>query len=338
MFFLRKMIACLSAASQSMSIARRQVGVAIVRIVFGSVTAVLYGFHFSQRHFLWGSDAVVTPADTATILSATHAWTLYSFFPSALGAACLYWFGFVVSLMFAAGLFVRITPLLFFVFTWSIYQRNSYALDGGDNLLVILAIYLIFADLSAFSLDRYLFGPPRPHSFSWLSGMLHNFAVTACLLQLAILYFDSAFYKIQGHVWSSGTAVYYILRSNGFALPGWGDFIWQSAALVTIGTYGTILFEIIHPFLMWHPRLKYLIFAGAVVLHASIGILMGLVWFSLTMIGAHAILFDDAEYLRLYGFLRVVCGNIARAVRRPIALRPRSFEAGNGAAEPSSAA
>jgi hypothetical protein len=139
--------------------------------------------------------------------------------------------------------------------------------------------------------------------------MLHNFAVTACLLQLAILYFDAGFYKIQGHVWSSGTAIYYILRSNWFALPGWGDLVWRSAALVTIGTYGTILFEIMHPFLMWHRRLKYLIFSGAVLLHASIGILMGLVWFSLTMIGAHAILFDDEEYIRLHSFLRGIYRN-----------------------------
>ena len=61
---------------------------------------------------------------------------------------------------------------------------------------------------------------------------------------------------------------------------------------------------IMHPFLMWSRRLKYLIFTGAVLLHASIGLLMGLVWFSLTMIGAHAILFDDDEYVRLFAYLR----------------------------------
>jgi len=326
MSFFRNIAHRLSAASQSMSVARRQLGVAIVRIVFGGVTAVLYGLHFPQRQFLWGSDAVVTPADTATILSATHSWTLYSLFPSPLGGECLYWLGLIVSLLFAAGLFVRVTPLLFFVLTWSLYQRNAFALDGGDNLLLILTIYLMFADLSALSLDRLLFGPRREKNFAWLSGMLHNFAVTACLLQLAILYFDAGFYKIQGHVWSSGTAIYYILRSNLFALPGWGDYIWRSAALVTIGTYGTILFEIMHPFLMWHRRLKYLIFSGAVVLHAGIGLLMGLVWFSLTMIGAHAILFDDDEYLRLLKFMRAVYGNLNQAFRRPLVMESHTFD------------
>jgi hypothetical protein len=327
MSLIRKIISSLSAASETMSTPRRQFGAAIVRIVFGSVTAVLYGLHFSQRHFLWGPDGILTHNDSSAILTSEHAWSLYNVFPTAVGADCLFWLGLIVSLMFAAGLFTRAASVLFFVFTWSLYQRNPYALNGGDNLLVILAIYLIFADLSALSLDRRLFGPRPERSFTWLSGMLHNFAVAACLLQLAILYFDAGFYKIQGHVWSNGTAIYYILRSNGFALPGWGDFIWRSAALVTIGTYGTILFEIMHPFLMWHRRLKYLIFSGAVLLHASIGLLMGLVWFSCIMIGAHAILFDDDEYVRLHNFLRAAREKIGQAIRRPLAIGGRIYEA-----------
>jgi hypothetical protein len=318
MSILSKIINFLSASSRNLSTGRRQMGVALLRIVLGSVMTVLYGLHFSQRHFLWGADAVFSPADSSAVLVARHTWSLYGIFPSALGAECLYWIGLTVALMFAAGLFTRFSSIAFFLLTWSLYQRNPYALNGGDNLLVILSIYLIFADLSALSLDRRLFGKPRESRFAWLAGMLHNAALTACLLQLGILYFEAGFYKIQGHVWSSGTAIYYILRSNGFALPGWGDYIWRSAALVTIGTYGTVLFEISHPFLMWDRRLKYLVFTGAVLLHASIGILMGLVWFSVTMIGAHAILFDDDEYVRLHEWSCAAWRKIVEAFGRSL--------------------
>lgn len=333
MSMLNKMINLLSVASRSLSTERRQFGVALVRIVLGGVTAVLYGLHFSQRHFLWGADAVLTHADSSAILASTHSWSLYSIFPSALGAECLYWSGLIVALMFAAGLFTRVTSILFFVLTWSVYQRNPYTLNGGDNLLVILSIYLIFADLGALSLDRRFFGV-RKARLAWLSAMLHNFALTACLLQLGILYFEAGFYKIQGHTWSSGTAIYYILRSNEFALPGWGDYIWRSAALVTIGTYGTILFEVMHAFLMWNRRLKYLIFGGAAFLHASIGVLMGLVWFSVTMIGAHAILFDDDEYVRLYQWSRAGSRKLAEAFRRRLAADRGGYGPGTSVAEP----
>lgn len=314
MSIFHKVIGLLSARSENFALPRKQIAAGIVRIVLGSVTAVLYGLHFSQRHFLWGVDAVLSQPDAAAIMASTHSWTLYLWFSSAFGVEAVYWSGLIISILFAAGLFPRVTSVLFVIFTWSLYQRNAYALNGGDNLIVILAIYLMFADLSAFSLDRRIFGPRPVGRWSWLSGMLHNFALTACLLQLAIVYFEAGFYKIQGHVWSSGTAVYYILRSNAFALPGWSDIIWKSAALVTIGTYGTILFEIMHPFLMWHRRLKYLIFAGAVLLHASIGILMGLVWFAVTMIGVHAILFDDEEFIRLHSYLTLAKRRLTRSL------------------------
>jgi hypothetical protein len=310
----------LNRMSDKASVKRRRTGAAILRIVFGSVTAVLYTLHFQEREFLWGVNGMLTPADNAPVLVHGHAWSLYSLSASPLWPECLYWLGLLVSIAFAVGLFTRITSTLFFVVIWSLYQRNTYALDGGENLLVILAIYLIFADLSALSLDRRLFKDKGPGRFEWLSGMLHNFAVTACLVQLAIVYFEAGFYKIQGHVWSSGTAIYYILRSNGYTLPGWSDVLWRSAALVTIGTYGSMLFEIMHPFLMWNRRLKYLVVAGAVVLHGSIGLLMGLVWFSFTMIGVHAILFTDDEFRALRDFFldseRLVAASLARAAAR----------------------
>jgi hypothetical protein len=316
----------LTRMSVKSSVKRRRTGAAILRIVFGSVTAVLYALHFPEREFLWGVNGMLTPADNAPVLAQGHAWSLYALSASPFWPECLFWLGLLVSIAFAAGLFTRITSVLFFIFIWSIYQRDTYALDGGENLLVILAIYLIFADLSALSLDRRLFKDKGPRRFEWFSGMLHNFAVTACLLQLAIVYFEAGFYKAQGHVWISGTAIYYILRSNGYTLPGWSDVLWRSPALVTIGTYGSMLFEIMHPFLMWSRRLKYLVVAGAIVLHGSIGLLMGLVWFSFTMIGVHAILFTDEEFLALRDFAlrskQFLAANLPRVRTRHETARP----------------
>ncbi len=300
----------LSVASLRAVAKHRQTGAALMRISFGSLTAILYALHLSQRHFLWGRDGVIAWPDNLTLLAQSRTWTLYQFFPSALGAECLYWIGLVIAVMFALGFFARITSVLFFLSTWWLYQRNWYAIDGGENLLIILSFYLMFADLRSLSLDNMLF-PKRRELLarrlpgrSGLPGMLHNFAVVACLVQLSILYFESAFYKIQGHVWANGTALYYILRTNEFSLPGWSELIWRSAALVTLGTYATILFEVTHPFLMWHPRMKYLMFTGVVFLHTGIGIVMGLPWFSLTMISAHATLFSDSEYQKAMQWVR----------------------------------
>jgi len=256
----------LSEASLRGAVKQRQTAAALMRIALGSLTIIFYALHLSQRNFLWGPGGVVSWPDNLALLAESRTYTLYQFFPSALGAGCLYWLGLAVSLMFTVGLFARFSSILFFLFTWSLYQRNWYAIDGGENLLIILAFYLMFADLSALSLDRMLFPKRRE-------------------------------------------------RSTQFSLPGWTDLLWRSAALVTMGTYGTILFEMAHPFLLWHARVKWLVFAGAVCLHTGIGVLMGLPWFSLTMISAHAVLFDDAEYLALVQWVRRRTQSISPASR-----------------------
>jgi len=314
----------LSEASLRSAVKQRQTGAALMRIALGSLTIIFYALHLKQRNFLWGPSGVVSWPDNLALLAQSRTYTLYQFFPSPLGAECLYWLGLVVSFMFTLGLFARFSSILFFLFTWSLYQRNWYAIDGGENLLIILAFYLMFADLSGLSLDRMLFPQRRERTTRWLAGMLHNFAVIACLVQLSILYFESAFYKIQGHVWANGTALYYVLRTNEFSLPGWTDLVWRSAALVTVGTYGTILFEMAHPFLLWHPRAKYLVFAGAVCLHTGIGVLMGLPWFSLTMISAHTVLFDDAEYLAVLRWVRSQIQSISSGSREIAVVRATS--------------
>ena len=130
----------LSNASQYCAVKRRQIAAGLLRIALGSLTVVFYALHLSQRSFLWGPNGVVSWQDQATLQAQGRAWTLYRFFPSLIGSECLYWIGLIISLMFTLGLFSRLTPILFFAFTWSLYQRNWYAIDGGDNLLFILAL------------------------------------------------------------------------------------------------------------------------------------------------------------------------------------------------------
>jgi hypothetical protein len=152
----------LSNVSRRWMIKQRKTGAGLLRIAFGSLTAILYALHLNQRALLWGPDGVISWGDQAMMQARNQGWILYRCFPSAAGAEFLYWAGLIVSLMFTLGLFSRVSSILFYVFTWSLYQRNWYAIDGGENLLIILAFYLMFADLSALSLDEIIFGSAAP--------------------------------------------------------------------------------------------------------------------------------------------------------------------------------
>jgi len=284
------------------SVKHRRLAAGSLRICLGGITLIFYALHVAQRELLWGPNAAVTPQDAAVIMSANHSWSLYGLFPSELGFEVLFWTGFVVTLAFAFGVGGRITTILFYVFTWSIYQRDYYAIDGGENLLIILAFYMMFMDLTALSVDQQLgWFKNRPNT--WVGAMIHNAALVACLLQLSIMYFVSDFFKIQGHVWADGTALYYILRTNEFSLPPLTDHLFRNQLLVVSGTYATIIFEAMYPWAIWHPRLKYAVLAGVIALHLSIGVFMGLVFFSLTMICVDLLFFDDKELITLASWI-----------------------------------
>ena len=56
------------------------------------------------------------------------------------------------------------------------------------------------------------------------------------------------------------------------------------------GTYATIIFKAMYPWAIWHPKLKYAVLAGVLMLHGGIAVFMGLVWFSMTMLCVDAVL------------------------------------------------
>ena len=282
----------------------RCIGVAMLRIALGLVTTVYFALHIRQRNLLWGPNGVLPTIDASRMMSSGHAWSLYQIFPSAAGAEALYWTSLAVAAAFTLGYRANILKWPFLILTWSTYQRNWLAIDGGENLLVLLMVYLLFADLSALSLNSSQVSPSyNTKDAHWISAMLHNAAVTACLAQVAMLYFVSAFFKVHSKVWVNGTAIYYILRTDSFSLPGVTEHLVRSATFVTGATYATILFELAYPWLVWQHRFRYLITVGAVFLHFGIAVLMGLPWFSLTMISVHVLLFRDSEYEQLAAWL-----------------------------------
>lgn len=279
---------------------------------------VTYVQHAREFGFLWGSRGALPyqafAAGDRGVLS------LYGISGAAWLHAALYLAGIAVSAAFALGWRTRAMAVLFWAFTWSLFIRNPFLLDGGDNLTYLLAFYLIFADCGAsLSLDAAR-RRRRPRSRgAGFAAMVHNYALLAVMLQLCLLYFTSGFFKAQGHVWQDGTAIYYILRSTEFNLSAVGSLFWRNAAVVTLLTWSTVIFELAWPFLIWGRKTRFWVASAAVLLHAAIGYFMGIAWFSMVMISAQAVAFDDSEYRRAAGLARRLLG-LGRASAARIAV------------------
>lgn len=284
------------------SVEHRQIGLSLLRICLGALTLDFYVRHIAQRGFLWGANGVVPFSTFLEIMHRQRNFSLYMLSPAPAYELTVFALGIVVAIAFTLGYKTRISAVLFYAFTWSIYSRNPFILDGGDNLLFLLAFYMMFADCGAyFSIDAARRSPDeRPGP---LPALVHNFAVLAIITQLCLLYFTSGFYKIQGHMWQDGTAIYYILRASEFNLSPKAHFFYDNDAVVTLLTWSTMVFQIAWPFLIWNRKARPVIAAGAFLLHTMIGYFMGLMWFSAVMISAELMIFDDEDYRRFGGWL-----------------------------------
>ncbi len=306
---------------------RRLIATALIRISFGALLCVYYAVHAFQREFVWGPHGVLSSPMIASVIKLDHAYSLYALSDSLLVFNLLYLCGFLVSVAFLLGWKSRITSVLFFVFTWSLYQRNYFAIDGGDNVIFLISFYLMFADVGRrFSLDAYAAARAgREVAVPWWRAMLHNYAVLACLVQICMLYLFAGLWKANSHMWLDGTAIYYILRVNEFQLPGISPLIYHSALLGVLSCYATIIFEMLLPFDVWKRNMRIWMLLGAIVLHLSIGIVMGLMYFSLAMIAADLIFLADDQYVRYAGRVRAWATALRRFLEGPAGAAEPAF-------------
>jgi len=204
------------------------------------------------------------------------------------------WFGIAILALVASGWRPRWTA---FPHWWAAFslQASISIPDGGDQLNALLALLLVPAAL----MDNRRWHWITPTASGLLPGQLAETLkrVTAHLafllirLQIAFVYFDSSVSKLRVEEWADGTALYYWLNYSIFGVPNWSRAFISAVVNKPVGvallTWGTVILELALAGALLLPRhvRRYLFWAG-LLFHVSIATLMGLVSFSITMIGA----------------------------------------------------
>ena len=116
-------------------------------------------------------------------------------------------------------------------------------------------------------------------------------------MQICTIYMYTGFEKLKGNTWWDGTALWTV-----FANPQFSQFDFKFLSHVplffVLSTFLSVLFEIYFAPMMLHKTYrKYWLLAG-VIFHISIGILLGLMAFSLVMLSTY-VLFIDREQVQL---------------------------------------
>jgi hypothetical protein len=206
----------------------------------------------------------------------------------------LFWVSLASALLLTVGFLTRLNSILVFLFLASIDQRNLEITHGGDTFLRVAGFFLMFAPAgAAFSVDRLIriwrgkesaqLEPKSP----WAQRMIQ--------FEMALLYFVSFCWKIQGGAWVKGTALYYVYHLDEiqrFPVPQW----FLRPTLLKLGTWWALVLEFALGTLIWIKELRYTILALGLIFHLFIEYSLNLPMFEWDVLTAY-ILFVDPEDL-----------------------------------------
>ncbi|WP_103514224.1 HTTM domain-containing protein [Streptomyces sp. SM10] len=296
---------------------------AVLRIGYGLLYLAFLLREFPHRNEIWGPGSPWTP-ELAQQLFEQSGWnSILTLSGSRTYFEFCYAAAVVTSVLFMLGWRTRVMSALFAVMVVSFHARSIFMTDGGDNLILLMALYLVLTACGRrWSLDARrtrraiaragTTSPPRK-SF-WLRQLndargtlttaVHNCALFVIAAQVCLLYGAAGLYKVQGASWGGGTALHYVLNLDLFQpWPALSHLVDHYPTVIAVASYVTVLLQVAFPFVLF-GRLKYPVLAMLLGMHIGIAVLMGLPLFSGAMIVADAAFLPDRFYLFLAGSAR----------------------------------
>jgi hypothetical protein len=216
-----------------------------------------------------------------------------------IGAFFYIFLGFAVLL--TIGLWTRISTIVVFLCLASIHQRNPFIEHGGDTFLRVAGFFLMFAPAGeVLSLDRlirtYKTGISLEVSRApWAQRMIQ--------FELALVYFMSFCWKMKGHAWLNGSALYYathLYEIQRFPLPWWT----QNSVVLKLGSWSTLGLEFSLGALIWFRRLRYPLLLLGLLFHLSLEYAFNLPMFQWDVLSAYVLFIDPADLARTWHWAR----------------------------------
>jgi Vitamin K-dependent gamma-carboxylase len=223
-----------------------------------------------------------------------------------------------ILVLFTLGVYARITSVLAWLGALSYINRGSVTY-GVDVMMNLTLFYLMIGPSgAALSIDRWVSrwrafrkararGQAVPEEAPVERLATANFAVRLMQVHLCIIYLVSALAKFRGAAWWDGTALWLILATYEFSLMRFEFYEdalrwltqhrWLWETVMTAGTWFALVVELSFPFAVWYRRGRWPVLTAALLLHLGIGLLMGLMTFSLMYLTL-LLSFVPAESLR----------------------------------------
>ncbi|HXW18016.1 MAG TPA: HTTM domain-containing protein [Candidatus Acidoferrales bacterium] len=276
--------------------------IALFRILYGlMVLATL--ILLRPDWFAWYGAHAWMSVSTMHALEPGHRLNLLSVLPQKdawIGVFFWVFLGSVLCLLL--GFLTRLNSIVVFLCLVSIQQRNLYILHGGDSFLRVSGFFLMFAPAgAALSVDRLIRiwrgkegAEVRPRA-PWAQRMIQ--------FELAILYFATFCWKIQGAPWAQGTALYYVYHVDElqrFPVPSW----FLRPTILKIGTWAGLALEFSLGVLIWVRELRYYLLAMGVIFHLWLEYSINVPMFQWDVLSAYVLFIEPNDLTRAWNWLR----------------------------------
>ncbi len=214
-----------------------------------------------------------------------------------------------VMVLFTLGVFTRVTSVLTWLSALCYIHRSQQVLFGMDTMMSILLFYLMIGNSgAALSVDRVvqryraarasirrtggIDEPTRAFLAAPPPSVTAGFAIRLLQVHFCFIYMASGMSKLKGGAWWNGNAIWDVMVVPEFTLLRypWYEQMMNVIAgskpvyytFISCGAWFTLFLELGLPFLIW-TRLRPVMVFMATLLHAGIGVLMGLNLFELMM-------------------------------------------------------
>ena len=204
----------------------------------------------------------------------------------------------LIALLLLATVGLTNRPLLFI--TWVLHQgilnRNYAILFGADVIGGLFLFYLCFTNCTKYlSFRNIIFKKTDKVTDANVTDYLSSTFFRIIQIQLCAIYMYTGFEKLKGNTWWDGTALWTVFANPQFSQFDF-KFLSHTPLFFAISTFLSIVFEVYFAPMMMNKTYRVYWLIGGVVFHISIGILLGLMAFSMVMISTY-VLFLDREFI-----------------------------------------
>lgn len=211
-------------------------GFGLMRIGWGLTAMVFWTMQCKDILRYYSDIGFVPPELQHMVVRSAHRFTLLEIFPDPQIVMVLYVLLLLFLFLSTIGWKTRFSIIAAYILLISFHERNVIPLAGGDTVMRMIGFLLMICpNPRAYSLDWY-----RKHTTSEPSMSIWPYRLL--LWQTIVIYFFSAWGKLEGDMWINGTAVAAMLHHVHFF-----RFSPETATLLTFivipATYGSLFFQ-----------------------------------------------------------------------------------------------